>query len=555
MEIPDIHVRVLFDFDYLSREGKEVKIKEGEKLYLIKKTNDDWWQVIRNSGRPFYVPASYVEEISRTGAKNDRNTVREHSAPKSQAPRECTDTYRMRSCSVESQQSHENHKIKPLIPKRTIFDTQRIREHSTVETHRDRSDEDEDVDYVNICKQNEPNVNPERSVNKTNHNVDKTVSLSLANNDDKSNSLRNLITDDDTFTNGYSHVNVRTCSLSPVPNELQMNLSNSLEELSQQIELKARSIGNVGLKDDYSRIDNLVKSISKDIPVSAKNINEAGNSGLKVNNCDSHKSAKNDERNKLHYSGSFKTKHEREKWAKNYVLLSSMREEEQIELPEVAAKNVNDNNNNLNNVSVTKSNSVNSDSSGVKSDNGDDSVKSDRNYDYAKISIVGVNSDEKVDSQNSPSAESNNERFIQLRNYFDSSTEDLDKNPSNLCRLTPSDKGSTDSLLDVDNHYSVQEESICTTASDSLLHTSDTSEECLSSILREEPSPDDNQHKKKPALKRNSRVSFDCDFFFYFFLLEIRKIRYSCHARRKEKKKGVNCSMSGIPSRNLHLPL
>ena len=64
-DIPDIHLKVLYDFEYVTKDGRKVVIKEGEKLFLIKKTNSDWWQVIRSSAeRPFYVPASYVEEYS-----------------------------------------------------------------------------------------------------------------------------------------------------------------------------------------------------------------------------------------------------------------------------------------------------------------------------------------------------------------------------------------------------------------------------------------------------------------------------------------------------------
>lgn len=65
MEINDSSVEVLYDFEYpLPKGGKKVSIKEGERLFLIRKTNNDWWQVIRNNERrPFYVPSTYVREI------------------------------------------------------------------------------------------------------------------------------------------------------------------------------------------------------------------------------------------------------------------------------------------------------------------------------------------------------------------------------------------------------------------------------------------------------------------------------------------------------------
>lgn len=64
MEFCDINVRVLYDFEYTTKYGKKINISSGERLLLIKKTNKDWWQVIRSSEqRPFYVPASYVKEV------------------------------------------------------------------------------------------------------------------------------------------------------------------------------------------------------------------------------------------------------------------------------------------------------------------------------------------------------------------------------------------------------------------------------------------------------------------------------------------------------------
>ncbi|XP_069669210.1 rho GTPase-activating protein 12-like isoform X3 [Periplaneta americana] len=60
-----IHLRVLYDFEYISKDERKIKIQEGERLFLIKKTNSDWWQVIRSSSeRPFFVPAAYVEEYT-----------------------------------------------------------------------------------------------------------------------------------------------------------------------------------------------------------------------------------------------------------------------------------------------------------------------------------------------------------------------------------------------------------------------------------------------------------------------------------------------------------
>ncbi|PNF43625.1 hypothetical protein B7P43_G03103 [Cryptotermes secundus] len=62
-DIPDIHLRVLYDFEYTVKDERKIRIQKGEKLFLIKKTNSDWWQVIRSSTEgPFFVPAAYVTE-------------------------------------------------------------------------------------------------------------------------------------------------------------------------------------------------------------------------------------------------------------------------------------------------------------------------------------------------------------------------------------------------------------------------------------------------------------------------------------------------------------
>lgn len=70
MEIHDTNVEVLYDFEYATKDGQTVNIKEGEKLLLLKKTNNDWWQVIRSTGRrPFYVPSTYVRVLDGSKEK------------------------------------------------------------------------------------------------------------------------------------------------------------------------------------------------------------------------------------------------------------------------------------------------------------------------------------------------------------------------------------------------------------------------------------------------------------------------------------------------------
>lgn len=60
-----VYIEVEYDYEYDSK-GKKIVIKEGEKYILLKKTNDDWWQVKKDeNSKPFYVPAQYVKEVVR----------------------------------------------------------------------------------------------------------------------------------------------------------------------------------------------------------------------------------------------------------------------------------------------------------------------------------------------------------------------------------------------------------------------------------------------------------------------------------------------------------
>ncbi|XP_058810839.1 uncharacterized protein LOC131675742 isoform X2 [Phymastichus coffea] len=62
-------LKVLYDFEYETR-GKRVRIVKDEQLVLVRKTNDDWWQVVRAADlagsyyvpeqATFYVPTGYV---------------------------------------------------------------------------------------------------------------------------------------------------------------------------------------------------------------------------------------------------------------------------------------------------------------------------------------------------------------------------------------------------------------------------------------------------------------------------------------------------------------
>ena len=62
---------VLYDFRYMWKDNREISVKKGEKLWLLEKTNRDWWQVVRPSERKsFFVPAQYVELLVKWKTQN-----------------------------------------------------------------------------------------------------------------------------------------------------------------------------------------------------------------------------------------------------------------------------------------------------------------------------------------------------------------------------------------------------------------------------------------------------------------------------------------------------
>ncbi|XP_058274441.1 rho GTPase-activating protein 12-like isoform X4 [Hemibagrus wyckioides] len=59
------YIEVEYDYEYKSKD-RMITIKQGECYLLVKKTNEDWWQVRKEEGsKPFYVPAQYVREVRR----------------------------------------------------------------------------------------------------------------------------------------------------------------------------------------------------------------------------------------------------------------------------------------------------------------------------------------------------------------------------------------------------------------------------------------------------------------------------------------------------------
>lgn len=59
------YIEVEYDYDYKFKD-RLITIKQGECYLLIKKSNEDWWQVRKDeNSKPFYVPAQYVREVRR----------------------------------------------------------------------------------------------------------------------------------------------------------------------------------------------------------------------------------------------------------------------------------------------------------------------------------------------------------------------------------------------------------------------------------------------------------------------------------------------------------
>lgn len=60
-----VYIEVEYDYEYEAKDRKIV-IRQGERYILVKKTNDDWWQVKPDeNSKAFYVPAQYVKEVPR----------------------------------------------------------------------------------------------------------------------------------------------------------------------------------------------------------------------------------------------------------------------------------------------------------------------------------------------------------------------------------------------------------------------------------------------------------------------------------------------------------
>ncbi|XP_069031503.1 rho GTPase-activating protein 12-like isoform X6 [Embiotoca jacksoni] len=60
-----VYIEVEYDYEYKSKD-RLIAIRQGECFLLVKKTNEDWWQVRKEEGtKAFYVPAQYVREVRK----------------------------------------------------------------------------------------------------------------------------------------------------------------------------------------------------------------------------------------------------------------------------------------------------------------------------------------------------------------------------------------------------------------------------------------------------------------------------------------------------------
>uniref|UniRef100_A0A8D8LL24 Rho GTPase-activating protein 12 n=1 Tax=Cacopsylla melanoneura TaxID=428564 RepID=A0A8D8LL24_9HEMI len=360
MELQDTTLKVLYDFEYSTKDGKFVRIQEGEKLFLIKKTNRDWWQVIRSSGKPFYVPASYVEVYRKVSNGNKNNL--ENIKPTSQKSRSHSEgndkggfvSVKERANSIDS---NSNVKQKPKVAKRTIFpvipsyeniptDNEVTKEEaSVIETyqnltfntrvipiqdesyHKSSSPPEEEADYVNL----RPDGNGFVIETELTNSVDSITESSVAQNENSSISL-SLSSSSIPLPLNNSNSKLSTSSS-------KSSLDNQIDELDQVEGFpKTHSVSSTsldGISRVYSEPTNMkiMKSVSSDDIKHYMNCNN--NNVSRFTRSVSHEPSSlphyntvpglgtESTQHKLSHNGSFKTKYEREKWARNHQVNES----------------------------------------------------------------------------------------------------------------------------------------------------------------------------------------------------------------------------------------
>lgn len=101
-------VTVLYSYSYQAKGGSDlVTMKEGERLILLEKSNEDWWQVRRpgDKSRPFYAPANYLQEDGQSRRKGPAPLARSDDSLRSPASKSGSKSdllKQMRSTSMDS---------------------------------------------------------------------------------------------------------------------------------------------------------------------------------------------------------------------------------------------------------------------------------------------------------------------------------------------------------------------------------------------------------------------------------------------------------------------